>query len=277
MRMDLNPKELHKFRMTWSMLQFIIPILINEDMSLKEKRNLESWVSSGLVPSKKGASAKTGKGRGGMRKYSISSAIAITTIWELVRFGFKPYMCTNIIEQMISMGQKVAEVAGAMDEIAQITYAIKEGIEVADAIKKVAKASDVIKEAGGLSELKPLFIYYDHSDLRPGRQMSISASKEDIAYWILNPKKDGNLKSNISVRVDAGFDFSRVPVFMVLDAPQILEMIISSYRHQKHYDFDTYSAYGKIKLTNKEIAALSKMTIEEIDALYKEKNDLLKK
>ena len=243
--MDLSLKEFHKSHMTWRMVQFIIPILINEDISLKDQRNLESWVSSGLVPSKKGASAKTGRGRGGMRKYSISSAIAITTIWELVRFGFKPYMCTNIIEQMISMGQKVAEVAGAMDEIANITYAIKEGVEVADAIKKVAKASDAIKEAGGLSELKPLFIYYDHSDLRPGKQMSVSASMEDIAYWILNPKKDGNLKSKISVRVESGVDYSRVPVFMVLDSPQILVGIISMYVLLKKYDFDIYLGCGK--------------------------------
>ena len=182
--MNIGIKEFHKAHMPWRVLQSIIPIIINEDISLKDRRNLESWVSFGLVPSKKGVSSKTTKGRGGMRKYSIASAIAITTLWELVRFGFKPLMCTKIIEQMISMGQKVGEVAGAMDEISQITYALKEGVEVADAIKKVAKAHDAIKEAGGLSELKPLFIYYDHSDLRPGRywpnSISITCETKEI-------------------------------------------------------------------------------------------------
>ena len=233
--MSLSVKEYNKFHMPWRVLRSIIPIMINEDISLKDKRNLESWVSSALVPSKQGVSTKTIRGRGGMRKFSISSAIAITTLWELVRFGFKPFMCTNIIDQMILLGERAVE-------------------------------------EDNLAKIEPLFIYYDHSELRPGRQMFISASKEDIAYWILNPKKEGVLKSKISVKVDAGFDFSSVPVFMILDAPQILEWIISCYLHQKHYDFDTYRAYGRIKLTNKEIAALEKMTIEEIDAMYKEKN-----
>ena len=232
--MGLSVKEYNKFHMPWRVLRSIIPIMINEDISLKDKRNLESWVSSGLVPSKHGVSTKTIKGRGGMRKFSISSAIAITTLWELVRFGFKPYMCTKFIDQMILMGERAIE-------------------------------------ENNLNNIEPLFIYYDHSELRPGRQMSISASKEDIAYWILNPKKDGNLKSKISVRADPDFDYSRVPVFMVLDSPQILEYIISCYMHQKRYDFDTSNIYGNIRMTNEEIEALGKMTVEEIEALYNKK------
>lgn len=224
--MDLSVKEYHKAHMPWRVLQAIIPIMINEDISLKDKRNLESWVSSGLVPSKKGVSTKTIKGRGGMRKFSISSAIAITTLWELVRFGFKPFMCTNIIDQMILLGERAVE-------------------------------------ENSLSNIEPLFIYYDRYDGRPGQQVSISASKEEIAYWILNPRGDGDLKRKISVKVPAGFDLSRVPVFMVLDSPQILQWIISSYMHQKHYDFDTYSAYGKTPIT-----------WDELQAKYKEKTDL---
>jgi len=113
----ISKAEYFDQRMPWRVVESILPA--------QDKKIYDAWIGRGHVPGIE-AGQKTG-GRGKARKYSLANCVALATLWDLNRAGYKPSACTRIVEFMVERGEKIAKLpADIADEDPMLLFHVKE-------------------------------------------------------------------------------------------------------------------------------------------------------
>ena len=173
--------------MPWRVAETILPS--------DDKRNYDSWVRQGIVAIEAGEESKTGSGRGKARTYSLASCIALASVWELVRTGYKPSACKKIVDFMIKLGEKYVQ----------------------------------IDEEAALYQENPIIGFYKMERFEPTELAAIQVDRRMLGAWVANPSSKEARPIAKQIERLTNTSSGNIPAYFIFEGGYVLRRIIEGY------------------------------------------------